>query len=968
MKKLFYDSIYNIDKLKSKDTLSDEQIKWLLNKINDLKYFRYFFYNLDNHLFVAKLPFRQYISNALSDENTNRSFYVGEYLKRIAKKDSKNVSRIILASKPKDSRINSTLLQVILLLDIKDAIKLAHYSIDHLICKGLFEGKIISDLVIKFINEKKTTQALLIFDFVTRPISRSIAQPPLKELQSPNREEAEGRLEEYEFKELMQEAFPKLLEIYPRKVIHILERNLKVALDIESKSTKTKRREDYSYIWRPAIEEHEQNYNFGRIKELLVSKLRDSLKYDSTKGDKHYLHSLLQRYMKSRYTIFKRLALYIYCEDIEAYANHIQEILLNKKLLEDHRIRHEIYRLLKQSYPKMKVDVQRFILNWIDAGPDTKWWIDWRIKEEIVRPSEERISEFSDHWRLEKYWIIREHLASLYPERVKIIDQLEKKLGTPEHPDFPSWHESTTYGYESPLSVVEFLRKNDAELIEILNNPPPVKELDPIFKHQGLGMVFAEAIKQEPERFLRFASSLSSNKVLPVFIGHYFQGLREAWGVAKDNWKPNWSAELDVLSSLVANTGSITSDWTADERSGVRLHLCRFIELLVSDRSRVLDDTALSGIKNILLAMLGDPDPDADSEIKNYATNRDWPFISLNHTSGQVLHTLMRYCLCYARIHPNVGNRFEQDVKTKLENVFENETRPSVFSVFGTYLANLWYLDAEWTKNNLSKIFPENNRILFNAVWDSYLKFNNVYKDVFDSIKQYYLRSITTGIKEGQISEFDLTRLAQHLSLVYWNGWEDVTDNASTVTAFFLKAPLKLRVDFVRQIWVGLEEMKKTGQLIREPQAWVKAKELWFFRAEKAISVEGHNRQEDEISAYLDWLSACPENVDTMENLISISLRKWKAQYHSGAVTEYLALQSTNYPSICVKLLNVFFSRPWDKSYYYFDEKEVRQIMENALSKGGDSAKIAAEIASKLGEYGRFDFKDIWDKVNVPKV
>jgi hypothetical protein len=961
----FYSSCQFLDSIKSKTKLNVGELQLLLAQIKDLRYLRYFFYNLNNPLFVSNTSIRKFMSISLSDEDTKRSFFIGEYLKRIAQKDSANIFKIILGSKPKDPRINRTLIEVILLLDIKHAAKLARFCINHLLSKGFAEGEIINKLIIKYLDGGEKSQALIIFNFVMKPIVRIINQPVLKELQKVNRKEAEGRLEEYEYKELLEVAFPKLLESQPRRIIHILERNLTIALDIESKSMKARQKEDFSYIWRPAIEEHEQNYEFGKINELLVSMLRDSLMFIVKKDDDQFLRLLLQRYLRSRYKIFGRLALYILSENVESYSDIIPTVVMNKKMLEDYRIRHEMSGLIRKSFPQLDEEVRQFILDWIDKGPETKWWIDWRIKEEGKRPSDELVKQFANHWRLEQYWIIRDHVKDLYPERTKIIDQLEKEFGTPEHPDFSTWHEGGTYGYESPLNVAEFLQKSDDELIEILKNPPPVKEHNPIFEHQGLGMVFAEAIKQSPERFLPFADRLANNKVVPVLVGHYFQGLREAWIIPKDNWKPVWSTELETLALLVAKAEHNPYQWTTDERSRVRLNLCRFIESVVSNRDQELDDLVLTSIKGILIGMIGDPDPNESSEEQNYSTNKDRSFISLNHTSGEVLRTLVKYCLCYARKHPAVGERFESDVKTELEHVLDTETRPSVFSVFGTYLANLWYLDAEWTKKNLHKIFPKENRLKYDAAWDAYLKFNNVYKDVYDSLKKYYLQAITSGIKQGKTKDFDLTRLAQHLSSVYWRGWEDVAVKDSIVATFFAKVPLNLRVDFVRQIGRGLREMKKTGELEKEPQAWERAKELWSHRVAKAKSTEGDNRQEDEISAYLDWLSECPDNVEIMENLISRSLKKWKAHFHSGAIMEYLALQSNNFPLICIRLLSDFFRRPWDKGYYRFDGKEVRQVMENAVNAGGKTAMLAAKLASKLGEKGIFDFKDIWDKVNT---
>jgi hypothetical protein len=858
-------------------------------------------------------------------------------------------------------------MEVILALDIREGAKLARFCTNHLIVRGNADGKYIGDLIIKYLEGGKHREALQLFNFVTSPIARDYQLAKVKEFRSLNRKEAHGRLEEYDFKDLIEKAFVKLLEMQSQKVVEVLGNNLFKALDIESKSRKDRRKEDYSYIWRPAIEEHEQNDKFGNIKEVLVPLLRDSLLSVARKGEWEFLNSVVKLYLHSPYAVFKRLALYIMSENVDAFLENLDLILMNKKMLEDYRVQHELYALLRRIFPRLKDGAQQFILNWIEIGPETKFWIRWRTNEEGKRPSNESINQFKNYWRIERYWIIKEHLGNLYPDRIKAINQLEKEIGTPPHPEFPYWHGETKFVEDSPFDVTEILNRNDDELIKILQNPPISNTYDPISKYHRLEMVFEGAIKTRPERSSTIADRLTKIKVDPIFIGYFFRGLGEVWGIPRENWNPAWTNELESLALLVANPEHNPFQWTSKEQSNVRLNLCRFIELVVSNREHVLDDRSLTSIKNILIAMVGDPDPDAATEERDYTTDNDRMIISLNHTSGKVLHALIKYSLCYARKHPETRERLEPDVKQVLQRVLDSEIRASVFSVLGTYLANLWYLDAKWTEANVSKIFPKESDQKFIAAWSAYLKFNNIYKDIFESLKQYYLITIRSIGKPKKTEELDLSRMAQHLAMAYLQGWEELTDNSSVVALFFAKATDNLKVEFIRHIGMGLRELKQTKQLTEIPEAWTRAKQLWEYRIDKVRSVERTNLQDDEVGAFLDWLQTCPENVNKMEDLIFRSLRKWKIKNHTGTVMEYLKSQSIEYPLICIKLLTEFFKWPWDKYYYYFDDKKARQVMLNAVNSGGYASTIAAQLSSKLGEYGRFEFKDIWDRWNNEK-
>jgi len=858
-----------------------------------------------------------------------------------------------------DTRIAQNLLEVVLELEILHATKLLGFILSLLVRKELGDGMLLGKLIVKYLGSGHRKEAAIVFEKVSMPVVRKLETTIRKQFASIAHDEADGLLEQHEFNELVEVAFPRILTEIPTDVTRILERNLIRALSIEGRNKNKRRTEDFSWMWRPAIEDHQQNYDFGKIKEVLVTCLRDALLNMANKNLDDTLGPLLERYLKSGYSVFKRLALFVLSENADYFLDIITPFVHDLTNLNDYRIKHELFGLLKKAYPILDNQTKESIVSWIEQGPSTDWWIKWRKREEGKPPSDAALQKFVNHWQLERFWILREYL----PEKADLIGQLEKDFGRPEHPDFPSWHESSFGDYESPLALSEFLQKSDSELVEILVNPPPDKENDPVFRYHGLGMVFESAIKEVPSRFLPLASLLAENSVLPVFIGHYFRGLREAWGLRKPDWKPQWTAELDELATLVAKIDPNPYQWSIKERSNMRLELSRFIEGIVTNQSLTPDEDQLHRLKDILLSMLGDSDPNESDELQDYSSNKDWPLISLNHASGEVLHSLIKYALCYARKHPVAGERLEGEVREAFLSVLRTENRPSVFSVFGTYLANLWYLDATWTQTNLELIFPRKSKLKFAASWDAYLKFNNVYKEVYDGLKHFYRLAIDAGTRRDP-GEFDLTRLAQHLSLVYWQEWEDIKERESNVAHFFAKAPVSTRVNFIRQIWLGLKELKQSGQLTQQPSAWARAKDLWSLRVRKAQSIRGSKTQEDELSAFLDWLSACPEDVVTMKGLISKSLRKWNAKYHSGSVTEYLSTQSAEYPQLTVELLSDFFWRPWDQYLYYFDTKEVRIVLERAVNAGKRSATIAAAVASRLGEYGRFEYKDIWDRAH----
>jgi len=84
---------------------------------------------------------------------------------------------------------------------------------------------------------------------------------------------------------------------------NFLEIALKYSIDQDSGTT----REDLSYIWRPAIEEHEQNHDCG-IKDILVSAIRDISQLIASEKPNQVL-DLIWEFEEKQWTIFRRLEL-----------------------------------------------------------------------------------------------------------------------------------------------------------------------------------------------------------------------------------------------------------------------------------------------------------------------------------------------------------------------------------------------------------------------------------------------------------------------------------------------------------------------------------------------------------------------------------------------------------------------------------------------------------------------------------
>jgi hypothetical protein len=185
--------------------------------------------------------------------------------------------------------------------------------------------------------------------------------------------------------------------------------------------------EDYSYIWRPAIEEHAQN--LGRdLRNSLVSEIRDAAE-EVIRADPGQLPALLAMLEGRSWLIFHRLALHL----LRLFP-HVEPSLVTERLTDRARfdapgLRHEYALLARDHFGQLSADEQALILGWIKAGPEGRL-----SPGKLV--SDEQTERQVRAWRLVRLAPIRD---SLPPAWRRCYREWAAELGEPEHPDFLSY-------------------------------------------------------------------------------------------------------------------------------------------------------------------------------------------------------------------------------------------------------------------------------------------------------------------------------------------------------------------------------------------------------------------------------------------------------------------------------------------------------------------------------------------------
>lgn len=176
----------------------------------------------------------------------------------------------------------------------------------------------------------------------------------------------------------------------------------------------------YTWAWRAAIEENEQNYNFLEYKDILVSALRDMLNshFETKKGGEKFLGGLLN----SNSQIEQRLAIYIISEHFGRFKNlflsHLEKLTIISLI-------HENYWLLKKNFGLFSPEEQETVLTNIK-----------NIENQNIKNQDEYGAKKLQQRLLHSIKDIDNKRAyEMYKQLVN-----DPKVGSIEHPDFLSYH------------------------------------------------------------------------------------------------------------------------------------------------------------------------------------------------------------------------------------------------------------------------------------------------------------------------------------------------------------------------------------------------------------------------------------------------------------------------------------------------------------------------------------------------
>ncbi len=760
----------------------------------------------------------------------------------------------------------------------------------------------------------------------------------------------------------------------------IMEAHLRAALEIEAQG------EDLQTVlvrswWRSAIEDSDQD--LGRAYEhVLLRGLRDTLHTWAQQSAAEAGHTI-ERYLGDRVSIFRRLGLHLLGSFPERYPPLLSRSLMETGNLDDIRIRHEFFLLMENGFPFLEASEQASLIHSIHLGPAQE-----RLEELAESVAGEHHIDKAEYienqrklWIRDRLWMIRAHLPS---QSATALQELIAQYGEPDHPTFSTWTSGVFWVQDvSPISDATLSQMPAGALVSYLAQwqPSTQRRAQPeVVSYEGLAKAMAEVVIRQPEKYQdHVVQAALLRPEYAVVLLDKFRDPGEGRAIP-------WELAIDLCEGLLADDDRRVSVEAVGDKDwiSVRMGIVRLLEVGLGDPERPIPDSSLGRVRDLLLILIDDPDPDSvsDHPPEGWFGHNDPLTVAINRVRPAALIALIRYAGKVAMSPPIATGdgestqrgpeRMETVVRDALTRKLDRTTDPSwaVHSVFGQFLPQLHWLDKGWMESHLDDILPmaedDLSRSFFVAAWDSFVVRNPFDTSMLELLRARYECAVD-NLAHGLVTPSHLqpeSGLATHLAWEYLLGSYDPrssTGQDSLVASYFAKVSRENRGSVAWALW----RISAANPDERKAH-WPRIRALWEWRAQAASEAGNSTDYDDEMQSFVRLLSVVPrdmETISTMRPLLEALLpHMTRPEFPNLAwiqTEEYLSSEVDRDPLMAVEFYRLMHEQLSGPVVHYADE--ARTILEKAAA-----AKVARtealSLMDSIARFGDHRFRDIYER------
>ncbi|QDS91617.1 hypothetical protein FF011L_03470 [Roseimaritima multifibrata] len=941
----FFSELANLKAILGGSTSTEEKWKEVKPLLADEPIKREFWSLLDSADWISVLESAaEFESPPTPDISEDASRFprwdASKYLVRMASLAPADVARILASVRTANTSVNGDIIDAANKLPIDDAVCLVpaiRYAAENLSVWVHFKDA--CEFCVKLCDSGHMEEAFELAEALFLP-------------REPASERSMHDPKDYWYREGLQQVSESLVSASPERMIICLRDWVGILGRVNRGEDSTSIADDYSYIWRPAIEEHEQNSDYD-LAGFVVGVLREVCER-AIGEDLIPVSRVLAILTEQELDVFRRFRVHL----INVFADRVPElaraVLLDRASFDDFALKHEYARLVQDRFGELPESDRKSWIEFVDQGrPDVD-------REYPFFESDEHLTNYARYWRFHRLHLIRRHLSDqLLDEYNKLLEEFEDgKLA-----EFHSYSGPLRYGYESPIELDALRQLDFADALKAVCewDGESTSSFGPSV--QGLADRFEQYVKDNASSYSRFANELI-DKPAP-FVSAFLSAMRNAVTEGK---AISIEPTLELCVWLIDGKRSAGGDSYVYEQERA-LDLIRGLLDAQTERKEpsqsLLDgrlaiwgciETMCEATPNSWVLQDNEPDDPRD---------HDFTTLAINSARGKAVETAFAYAGWIRSLASEVTNQsFEALDLIEFRQVLESQAcgknRSWVgLAIIGSHLSTIYHFDERWLENHRDLIFrledvEEDPEEAFGwAAWNAFLTWtqpHRVYLDLFRSQYEYACSQTSEVAKTERRSQSPMRSLSQHIAIYYGRGYLSLEVNGSLIRILLTNARPCVRRQLLQFIGNSLRGEKELPQEVVN-----RFQSLWDFY----WPMHGCNDflTNPEEFVFADWFAfGSFDEVWALQKLKE-AVFSVPAVIAGRDVVNRLAQQAERDPLSSIQLLQRFIESD-DQNWRVAEwSAAATDILRTSLNSESSKARdIAESLIDRLGRSGFLEF------------
>jgi len=754
----------------------------------------------------------------------------------------------------------------------------------------------------------------------------------------------------YRWDSLLETVIPSLLPRCPSELMALLDTWLRQTMETAEEGPADC--DAVSYIWRPAIEDHEQN-NDSVLPAKLVQCLRIACE-DAVRSGQLPAAAVIGRFTESDSQVRRRLQIHLTAEFRDQAPDFARNTMLDRALFEDYAVKHEYARLMNCGWHLLEGHERQTWLGWVEAGP-----------------SDQDAEPHADYWKFRRLHWIREHLEG---EWKLFYDRMYGEHGSPSLADL-NVEFTSRWGYgESPMTVEQLQAMSFAEATRAVAEWRPQEP-------RGWEQPSPEALLQTYKHFIAANPQEASGHALllkkrgPRVVHAYLEAMRAAI-------KEGTTVELDAVLALAQAVVDNSDRSEAASTRGATWDRCRdLIADLIED---ACDATTSGGVRTYsvdraeqmieIITRLLDKPPRVNFPYEDRDPRvTDWMLVGINSARGLAMQSLVAHIEWRA---VSLGGDLQEqsfegglqqmpDVRELLESqLSRSDPSASERCGFGLRLGLLVWLDRPWLESHIAEIFdlgdPPNP--LGWAAWSCFLSRSRPHRVFYELLEGQFSYAVASAkdLPDGSDLTFDPSkRLAEHMLVLYGRGdmGQDLDSalesNDEILRRLVTETDLRVRSHAMQ--FVGESFRNGPGDI--PPEVFARFQDLWDFYWEQAGKIDAAADPDSAVFGY--WFGSGVFNpVWALKRFEAFVQQAPRANPEHRILKQLGSIAHVD-PVRAAKI--IFLLAEGDENGWRVTHRHegARDALRVALAAGGEAGKYARRAIDRLGRRGHLEFGEL---------